>query len=263
MDRLPQFLDRWERLHVALASTFSRSLGDADRDQVVLFFLGYRCAEDFLEIMLLCGNGEGYAAQKLLRAMFEHVVTLKYLHANHDQIDAYVSYRHVTLVKHARAVNRFWGETGITAEQLADVVARYEVVKDNYKNRECPKCGHTEMAIAWSPVPLPDMADTVGLGQFVPAAYYEPLLEAHPSMAGIVGRIDMDRFASDGHFTWGSRVDRRLADRVLLTAHLLLLVVLEVQKECFSLPEAPFEPLADDWAYVWAGSEAPPQVPTE
>jgi hypothetical protein len=167
------------------------------------------------------------------------------------------------MFKHAQAVRRFWGESGITAEQLADVTKRYEAVKNNYKNRKCSQCGHIEMAIAWSPIPLPDMADKVDLGTFVPAAYYEPLMEAHPSIAGIAGRLDMDRFAKDDLFTWGSRVNPRLADQVLLTGHALLLVVLDVQKTCFSLPEAPFESLGDDWAYVWGAVNPPPQVPTE
>jgi limonene-1,2-epoxide hydrolase len=264
-ERLPRFLDRWARLQAALVAAFTRSLENANRDEVVLFFLGYRCAEDFLEIMLLCGNGEGHAAQKLLRTMFEHVVTLKYLHQNRDQIDAYFNYRHVTMFKQAQAVRRFWGPTGITTEQIAGVTARYEAVKNNYKNKKCANCGHAEMAIAWSPVPLPDMADKVGLGQLVPAAYYEPLLEAHPSIAGIGRRIDIARFARDGHVVWGSRVDRPLADRVLLTAHLLLIGVLEVQRECFSLPDAHFDSLGDDWEHIWnaAPANAPPQVPSE
>ena len=264
-NRLPRFLERFDRLRNALEATFSRSLGDASRDEVVLFLSGYRCAEDFLEVLLLCGNGEGYAAQKLLRTMFEHVVTLKHLHEHRDQIDAYFNYRHVTMFKQAQAVHKFRGEFGISAEQLADVTARYEAVKHNYRNRTCPKCGHAEMAPAWSPVPLPDMADGVGLGNFVPAAYYEPLLEAHPTISGLGGRIDMERFENDGQIVWGSRVNRLLADRVLLTAHALLLVVFDVQKQCFSLPDAPFESLADDWMYIWNATPASalPQVPSE
>src|SRR3954471_1992262 len=94
-ERRPRFLERWERLRAALDATFSRALGDVTRDQLLLLVMGRRCVEDFMEILLLCGNAEGYGAQKLLRSMFEQVVTLTYLHQNRDKIDAYIRYRHV------------------------------------------------------------------------------------------------------------------------------------------------------------------------
>ena len=44
--------------------------------------------------------------------------------------------------------------------------------------------GRREMAPAWSPVSLVDMAYRVGLGGYAFYAYNMPLLQAHPSAKG-------------------------------------------------------------------------------
>ena len=44
-----------------------------------------------MEIFLLCGNAEAYGAEKVLRPMFERVVTMKYLRAHPDEVDSYMN----------------------------------------------------------------------------------------------------------------------------------------------------------------------------
>jgi hypothetical protein len=42
-------------------------------DKFVLMF-GRICVEDFLEVILCCGNGNGHAAEKLVRGLYERAV---------------------------------------------------------------------------------------------------------------------------------------------------------------------------------------------
>jgi len=49
-----------------------------------VYFYGNLVAEDFMELFLMAVNGYGFAAMKLLRSMYEHTVTLKYLHEHTD-----------------------------------------------------------------------------------------------------------------------------------------------------------------------------------
>lgn len=45
----------------------------------LIFLMTRFAADDFMEILLLCGSAEGYGGEKLLRSMFERVWTLLYL----------------------------------------------------------------------------------------------------------------------------------------------------------------------------------------
>ena len=45
-----------------------------------VYFFGRVVLEDFMEITLVCYHGYGVAASKLVRTMYEHAVTLYYLH---------------------------------------------------------------------------------------------------------------------------------------------------------------------------------------
>lgn len=254
-----RFLERLDRVREALNNTFIRVLEDAARNDVLLFFIGRQSVDDFFEILLMCGNAEGYAAQKLLRTMFERVVLLKYLAQHPESIDAYFSYFYITTRKHMLAVERFWGAGSVPNDRREETERRFAEVKEEFKTRKCPKCDHKEMRPAWSSVPLPDMAEEVGLGKFVPAAYYEPLQQAHPNLDGLIRRLGGD--PPDGDITYRARLNRALSDEVLATAHALLLFVLEVQANHFKLPEDRYNALAEDYQYIWAKTDVEPPAP--
>lgn len=58
----------------------------------VIFYFGRLCVEDFVEILLLCGNGYGFGATKILRGMFERVITARYLQSNPQFADDFLDY---------------------------------------------------------------------------------------------------------------------------------------------------------------------------
>jgi hypothetical protein len=73
--RNARFLERFARLREALNAVFIRTLSKVEKAEVLLFFIGRQCVDDFFEILVLCGNSEGYGAQKLLRSMFERTTS--------------------------------------------------------------------------------------------------------------------------------------------------------------------------------------------
>src|SRR5262249_33489403 len=75
--------------------TFIRELTNANPAQRVVFFLGRNTVEDFMEVLLACGNGYGVAGLKLLRALFERVVTAMYLAAHPDEVPHFLEYHYV------------------------------------------------------------------------------------------------------------------------------------------------------------------------
>ncbi|MGB9122955.1 MAG: hypothetical protein WCE73_20235, partial [Candidatus Angelobacter sp.] len=73
------FAERFKNIKTALASAFKRTLESNSPADRVLFGLGRLCVEDFNEILVLSANGYGFGAVKLIRGMFERLVTASYL----------------------------------------------------------------------------------------------------------------------------------------------------------------------------------------
>jgi hypothetical protein len=65
------FMDNWGPLRKTMEDVFLRS-GLGGIGDKVTFFLGRQCADRFSGIVLLCGNGRGAAAMKLLRSLYEN-----------------------------------------------------------------------------------------------------------------------------------------------------------------------------------------------
>jgi hypothetical protein len=75
-------------------------------------------------------------------------------------------------------------------------------------------------------------------------------------VAGDLGRTGAPR--SSLRPFWGERIDREQSDRVLMTAHVLLLHLFDVQIERFKIDglQALAETAANDWNDIWAGAAA-------
>jgi hypothetical protein len=74
------------RLWDAMNLAFSRKQVMDTQIEKFVYFYGNLVAEDFMEIFLMAANGYGYGAMKLLRSMYEHIVTLRYLHDHPDEL---------------------------------------------------------------------------------------------------------------------------------------------------------------------------------
>lgn len=156
---------------------------------------------------------------------------------------------------------RIWGADAFDRERIAEVDAAYEQVKDRYKSRKCPRCGHVENSIAWTTVAIYDMAQSVGLKDFIYDAYTIPLLESHPSLKGTIALLEDQPTG----FGFADRADPQKADAVLAVAHALLLRVLGVIVERFETPglDELVARAAEDYRYIWqAPSSEPATSPT-
>jgi hypothetical protein len=248
-ERLQRFLERFENLRRALDAAFIRSLKDAGALESMLFFTSRHAADDFMEILLVCGNGEAPAGQKLLRSFYERVVTIAYLHKNEEEFPKYFNYFHVTQKKVMDSERALYGDDRYPPEKVAEIEAEYFRVKDDYKTREC-RCGRREMGPSWSKAPFHVMAKETGLDRYYHIAYTKPLLQAHASTKGTLARLEGE---PGGPIGWGERVDRREADEVLTTAHALVLHLLEYQVQRFKVDglEPLVEQAAQDWKEIW------------
>jgi uncharacterized protein DUF5677 len=58
----------------------------------VVFCLGRAAADDLGELLILCGNGRGIGAYKILRGMYERVVTAAFIAKNPSEARLFLSY---------------------------------------------------------------------------------------------------------------------------------------------------------------------------
>jgi hypothetical protein len=108
--RHPLWNEIMPNLEHALNVAFTRvQVMDGSADKFAYFF-GRVCLEDFMEILLVCYHGYGVAASKLVRSMYEHTVTLRYLHEHPAEVETFIDYY---LVQQDRLISRV-AETFVT-----------------------------------------------------------------------------------------------------------------------------------------------------
>src|SRR5437868_2048187 len=73
---------------------------DSDLVHGLIYYLNRNIAEDFFEILTLAANGLGLAAKRLLRGMFEKLLTSGYLEKHPDQAERFSEFGEVQRLKY-------------------------------------------------------------------------------------------------------------------------------------------------------------------
>jgi hypothetical protein len=143
------FIDNNEHLETTIAKIFSRTIpkGSTDADKVI-FQLGFLCASEYREILLLVANGYGIAAQKLLRSFYEKAVTIDYIFAHPDEAKSFLEYHWIHSKKYIHQIEN--PENSEVIERIALVEENYEKVKENFMTTDCEKCGTKKPLHSWN-----------------------------------------------------------------------------------------------------------------
>jgi hypothetical protein len=251
-DRHPLWQEIMPNLERALNTAFTRvQVMDGAADKFVYFF-GRVCLEDFMEILLVSYHGYGVAASKLVRSMYEHTVTLRYLHEHPAEVETFIDYY---LVQNDKLISRLvetFGESILSAEVIAEARRKAAEVKQDFM---VPICDHpgAKMRLnhTWSKLDFVAMAKKTGnLGKLIIPGYYMPLRHAHATFAGLTERLEI----ANGQMSLKSDAQPEMADRSLITAHNCILNALEVQKEHFRIEglEEAIQVCFRDFVRVWS-----------
>jgi hypothetical protein len=138
------FFERFPHLKDVLATAFLRSAVSSESIDRFVFLYGRLCCEDFMEVLLCCGNGYGIAAQKLLRTLYERAVTLRYLHDHQEELPAFLDFHHVQAHKLLIPIEETFGNV-VSKEVSDEVRAKYVEVKDKFLVTKCEECGTTKV----------------------------------------------------------------------------------------------------------------------
>jgi hypothetical protein len=227
------FFERYSHLREALHTAFLRTGETAEPIDRFVFFYGRLCCEDFFEVLLCCGNGRGAAALKLLRTLYERAVTLRYLHEHPDELTAFWDFNHVQEYKLFVAIEESFGRGAVSEKTASDLKDRYDAVKDTFKVPVCKKCDTYRVNHTWNRLNFVAMAQQTGsLGELTVPAYYIPMKHAHATAGSMYSRLEQ---TPEG-VTFDASAQRGLADRAFIAAHNIILQVIGVQGDQFSIP---------------------------
>lgn len=201
----------------------------------VVFYLGRTAADDFGELLVLSGNGYGVGALKVLRGMYERIVTAAYIakspaeariFVDDDAIKKWTLWRE--LVKAMPDISSQYSE-----EQIRGLERRYNEARVKRKLEICPKCRQPKTQEAWTRVTMKDMATRAdaGLAELYASCYLQGTFHSHATSYGIGSRL---RDTVDGGHTYRDTTEREARMAVLL-GHNLILRLLWLQNAYFKL----------------------------
>jgi hypothetical protein len=147
--RFVAFLREFPHIHVLLTKTFIRALARPSEEAVehlpdgdpavvafenkiianrLVFYLGRTAADDFGELLILSGNGYGVGALKILRGMYERIVTAAYIAKNPSEARVFVEDDTIKKWKLWREYVTVMPElrTRYTDEQVRELEERYK-----------------------------------------------------------------------------------------------------------------------------------------
>jgi hypothetical protein len=248
-----EFLSRFPNIEKAIDLAFQRTLYTDDLVDRTLYFLGRIATEEFMEILLLCANGYGIGAKKLVRGMYERAVTARYLDKNPNEVDNYLAFHKITHHKLLKAVRSTMGTEVFSDAETQKIERDFEEVKERFMVTDCKTCKTRRLNFTWSKVDFVSMAKIAGpLGQLIVPGYYLPTTEAHSAIGAIFSRLDTEA-ADKGDLIFDGAAQRGHADNAFITAHNILLDLIDLQKERFHLEalDTVLQTCLADFMVIW------------
>lgn len=209
-------------LNEALDKTF-KQISPMGRHQMIVYALGRLSARHFESIMLLCMNGLGFSAMRILRSMFEKVVDGGFINNNEAVVDDFVEYYFLQLKK-----------TGF--EDFAkEVDPDFLTTIEKFKN---PKSKGYRMS--WSTDDVVSRAKACGFNDFfINYAYRIPNEFVHSSLGEIVHSFKTEEDGTSTACEDDNPNERRMADVCYKLACHLLVQTIILQIAAFELPDEP------------------------
>lgn len=250
LKRHPRLMDKLQPLFETLHNIFIREVEAPEPAERVVFFLGRLCVEDFMEILLLCGNGYGIGGMKLLRGLYERAVTLGYIGKNPDKAEQFLDYHYVHQGKYFNHANQIFPMNEYSSdEQIEQIQRAYKENKEKYQQVICKRCGTTRTRFSWSELDLPSMAREAKLDKLYLQCYYEPTLQAHATVSSLINRM---KVRNDGGVTFDDGAQHEKADLALIGAHNIVLYIVDVVNEYFEMGlQDEIQERFADFMYIW------------
>jgi hypothetical protein len=222
-----------------------------------IFYLGRMAVDDFLEIRTLAGNGLGFGAYKIVRGMYERVVTALYLEKNPAEARTFAESSAITKLNYLK---RTFAADPDSRDRLSDEFLQTierDAAEAQAKRKQsiCSKCRQPVTQEAWTRVRLDVMAKAVEMAVFYPQFYLEGTAQSHANMFGIERRL----IRKEGGFTYKETSVEEARFAVHLGHHLMVRL-LSMQNRYFGLGLSDeVQERSDAFVTVWGSNPDNPQ----
>ena len=201
---------------------------------IQIFVLGRTAADDFAELFILAANGYGTGAFKILRGMYERIVTAGYLAIKPAEARDFAD-------NEAIEKKKLWREYVVAMPELKHRISEdriqrmekeYDEARVKRKTKFCSKCNQPITTEAWTRVSIRDMAEKVDpqLVSLYAEAYLTGTFLLHPTAHGISARVSH----SEQGFMFRDTTEDE-ATHALIIGHQLILRLLTMQDGYFGL----------------------------
>lgn len=255
LKRHPRFVEKQQSLVETFHNVFIRDVETSEPADRVVFALGRLAVEDFMETLLLCGNGYGIGGMKLLRGLYEKAVTLGYIAKNPDKAEQFLEYHYVHQGKHFNHAKKLFAMSELLSPpQIKQIETAYKKTKQKYQEVLCKKCGTTRTRLSWSELDLLSMAREAGLDKSYLQCYYDPTLQAHTTVSSLASRL---KLKENGHVTFDEGAQHEKADVALIGSHQVILYVLDTENRYFKMGlENQIQERFADFIYMWEAEDS-------
>ena len=194
----------------------------------IIFLLGRTAFEDYCELWALAGNGYGIGAYKILRGLYEKVVTLGYLVKHRPDIQRFYDYE---MVQKRRLMNRV-KEDPHMRKRFPE--ATYKEIEEAYEKIKGQFLDAKGRSLGWTSLDMYSLAKRAGydLDQISINAYVIPNLKIHATVSDLADRKAPQ---GDGTFKFNNEPQEQYADSALVTATHILITALYIQEDYFQL----------------------------
>ena len=247
----PVFCEKLKDLYTTTTKVFIRKSTAHNSADHVVFFLGRLCAEDFSEVLLMCGNGYGYGAMRLLRSMYERAVTQAYIAKHPKEADNFLDYFLVTPKKTLDKLKEMHGEQEVEKmlgkKAIDDVEKDFQTVKTKFTRGKGKK---KSLQMSWTKKTMEALVDAAGdtYKALYLYCYVRPLLQAHPSASSILDRLKDE----GGTITFDVESSKGMIVWPLISAHNLVIQTLGEQNDYFKLSlDAEIKERVADFQACW------------
>ena len=255
----PGFVERYEVLLQTIDRFFVRRSEAGDKLDRVVFGLGRVCAEDFQQIVILCGNSFGIGGLQLLRGMYEREVTAAYLSKHPESIDDFIDYHFVhtrKAVNHLKeAYNLDELHKLVPPEKIEEIERNYQSVKARFTEPLCQTCGTTKPMFSWTRYHTGVLAQRglAGLKGMYFYWYFRPTLLSHSTIASVMARM---KILEDDSLFFDGEAQRNYVKEALVGAHHLMLYALDTQNDHFKLSlDDEIRARAEDFDTCWGKAD--------
>jgi hypothetical protein len=208
---------------------------DEELASAIAFSLERAAYDDFAELLVLAGNGLGLGATKVLRSLYERLVTAMYIAQKPSEARQFVDQ---SAIERGKIINRYKEVVpdrlakDFTTQELAEIQKRFTEAKERRKEEFCEECNQPKTQEAWTRVGLDAMARKVSKQLFDAYAtcYLNPTYLTHATPTGLDFRV---RSSEEG-FEY-KHLSEPEAHGAVMRGHFLMLGVLSHLNEHFKI----------------------------